>query len=115
MPKRRYLMLRRAPSVTQKLLRALGVACLAAGLTVIATAAAAEPGFDQADARQGRIHTVGAFEVNGHPITLTASGRRVYADTEMMRARVEESQELRQALPGFPQEPHVKIDVRMAF
>lgn len=115
MRKRRYLMLSNGPSLETRLWRAFIVASLAAGFALFATGAAAEPGFVRAGEPQARIYTVSTFDVGGRPIALTASGRRAYADTEMMRARVEEARELRKALPGFPQEPHVKVDMSMAF
>lgn len=115
MPRRRYLMLRNAPSLEERLMKVLGIACIAVGLVLIATPAAAQQAVDEPGAAQGRVFTVSAFEVNGKSFALTASGRRAYADTAMMRARIEEAEELRKALPGYPREPHVKIDMRMAF
>lgn len=115
MPRRRYLMLRNAPSLKDRLLQALGVVCIALSLVLIAMPAAAQQNLTETDGRQGRIFTVSAMEVNGHMLSLTASGRRAYADTASMRARIEESEELHKALPGYPREPHVKVDIRMAF
>jgi hypothetical protein len=108
-------MLPNTPSLEERLLKVLSLACLAVGLVLIATPAAAQQAAHESDPTQGRIYTVSAFEVNGRSFAVTASGRRAYADTEIMRARIEESEELRKALPGYPREPHVKIDMRMAF
>lgn len=115
MPRRRYLMLRNAPSLQSRLIKAFSVVCIAAGLALIATPAAAEPRLAADGEPEARTYTLSAFEVRGRPLTLTASGRRAYADTEVMRGRVEEARDLRKAMAGYPQEPHVKLDVRMAF
>ena len=115
MPRRRYLMLRNGPSLQSRLLRLASLACIAAGLAVMATSAAAEPGFAGSKDSIARTYTLSTFEVKGRPLAVTASGRRAYADTPLMRARVEESREMGKAMAGYPQEPHVKVDVRMAF
>lgn len=115
MSRRRYLMLRNTPSLADRLARMFGVVCIVAGLVLAATSAAAEPGFTGTDEPRGRVFTVSSFEAGGRSFVVTASGRRAYADTQMMRARVEEARDLRNALPGYPQEPRVKVDMRMAF
>lgn len=71
-------------------------------------------GFNES-AMMRRPQTIETFSVGGADISFAAIGRSAYADTGMARDLLEEAEEMRKFLPGYPQPAHVTFTLSVAF
>ncbi|MEE2691487.1 MAG: hypothetical protein VX640_08110 [Pseudomonadota bacterium] len=70
-------------------------------------------GFEADDMNAPRV--VESFSLAGAEVFLTARGRTAYADTELARDFIEESQEMDKVMPGYPQPAYVTFSLSVSF
>lgn len=92
------------------------LAFLAFAAPAAAEPATADPAFIFADGqREAEPHLVARLPLGTTALSLVATGRAAGVDTQMAREDFHEAIAFEKAMPGYPQPPHVTIDLRVSF